>query len=110
MKVNADNSPLLINFQEVINIDPTKITPQLVANNYLLIGILLDFITGDCKDLAPKTQSELAELIVEKYYDDGVKGVSKRTVNEKLAIGNTLKKMLDKARNQLEEALKAARK
>ena len=100
--------PLLINFAEVINVDPAKISPQLVANNYLLIGILLEFIVGDFKDLAPKNQSELAEYIVEKYYKDGIKGVSERNVNKKFAIANTLKLMLDKAKNQHDVTLKDA--
>ena len=102
--MKTDNA-LLINFEEIINVDPTKITPQLVANNYLLIGILLDFIVGEAKDLKPKNQSKLTEYIVDKYYKDGLNSVSKRNVDKKFAIANTLKAMLDKAKNQLDEAL-----
>jgi hypothetical protein len=99
------DTPLLLNFEEVIDVDHTKITPQLVANNYLLIGILLDFIVGDAKDLTPKKQSELVDLIVEKYYNERVLGVSERNVNKKFAIANKLKKMLDKAKSKFDEAL-----
>lgn len=104
----AANSQLLINFEEVINADPGKLSPQLVANNYLLIGILLEFIIGDLKDLNPKTQAELADLIVEKYYNDGIKGVSKRNIDKKFSIANMLKQMLDKAKKQHDETLKDA--
>ena len=107
MKADKSNDPFMISFEEIIkDIDPNDISPQLVANNYLLIGILLEFIVGKYKDLNPKNQSELADYIEERYYKDGVRAVSKRNVNKKFAIGNTLKQMLAKAQKQHDEALK----
>ena len=107
METESKNNPLLINFVDVIKADPDKVSPQLVAHNYLLIGILLDFIVGTSKDLSPKNQSELVSLIVEKYYDEGVKSISKRNLDEKFGISNKLIRMLNKAEKELADELKA---
>ena len=107
VQTDKKNEPLMISFEEIIDVDPRKITPKLVANNYLLMGILLEFIVGDFEDITFKNQSELVDHIVKVYYEqDGIKGISKRNVDKKFSIANNLKTMLNAAKKQLEEELK----
>ncbi|GAB1536290.1 hypothetical protein ADMFC3_19210 [Geovibrio sp. ADMFC3] len=84
---------------------------QLTRYNHLVIGILLEFIIGDLKESNPKNQTELIDLIVEKYYSEGVKGVSDRSLKDKFSKGNKevkvfLEAMLKKAKDQHDNDIK----
>jgi hypothetical protein len=84
---------------------------QLTRYNHLVIGILLEFVIGDLKELNPKNQGELIDLIVEKYYSEGVKGVSDRNLKDKFSKGNKevkvfLEAMLKKAKEQHDNDIK----
>lgn len=109
LKEDKSSSPFLLNFEEIIGVDPNKVGPALVVNNYLLIGILLEFLVGERKGITFKNQSELAQHIHDEYYKLGIKGVSLRNVQSKFGIGNALSLMLNKAMAQLDEALIEAR-
>lgn len=86
----------LLEAYKILNVDPYAATTGLITNNYLLIGVLLEYIIGKHKGLRFTKQSELIKNIIAEYK------FSDSDLNKKFPTAKKVKNSIEKL---FEEAL-----